>query len=154
MKTRRRELEWSLKSSRTSWITDSSSWSARTSITWWTNLVLRKCPTMLLKDQAWSFTLGPITLLSLTLRMSRKQLRISTRWNKKALKWLIDLVINVTTAELLKVLQSLTRDALSVSNVYIAVLTARDSTGKLDTTNSVKYWLLKPQRKPRNEIYF
>jgi len=67
---------------------------------------------------------------------------------------LIDLVINVTTAELLKVLQSLTRDALSVSNVYIAVLTARDSTGKLDTTNSVKYWLLKPQRKPRNEIYF
>jgi len=47
---------------------------------------------------------------------------------------------NAVTVVHQKFLENLTRDALNVSNVYIAVLTARDSTGKMGTTNSANYW--------------
>jgi serine/threonine-protein kinase RIO1 len=56
------------------------------------------------------------------------------------LKVLVYPKTNAVTVEHPKFLESLTRDALNVSNVYIAVLTARDSTGKMGTTNSANYW--------------
>jgi hypothetical protein len=85
--------------------------------------------------------------------MPRKQLKRLTLPRYRALP-LLSLLINVITVALPNPRLSLTRDAPSVSNVYIAVLTARDLTGKMDTTNSVNYWLLKPLRLSRTRNDF
>ena len=89
----------------------------------------------------------------LSSKTSRRPRRFSVRVSPRELS-LLFLLTNVTTVEHLNPLPSLTRGALSASSVSTAALTVRDWTGRMDTTNSVKSWLLKLLRKLRNKNDF